>query len=229
MHDPLSHAKKSIYTERQYNVAKCKTPLFSPDATASLGGILTWSKTRGGAYVKILRPATTTHSQAQKSVRATTGFCASFFRLLDEPFKEDWSTLARTENITPANSWVRNSQQQRALNKSPRISPLQPTDPAPAAMSNVSAAVGTNLYTATITPSLSANRFTYLLYRRPGSGNYTTGPEFLVGITPAISPHQVLEFTELHVPSGNHRIKIRCGSIGGVMGAASTGTVIMIP
>jgi len=96
-------------------------------------------------------------------------------------------------------------------------------------MFNVSAIVGKNVYTAAITPSTSTNRFTYLLYRRPGAGNYTTGPQFLVGVLPAISPHEQLLFTEFHVPSGNHRLKIRCGSIGGILGPASVGTVIMIP
>lgn len=91
-------------------MALTKAPLFSLDASGTVGSSVVFSKWKGRNYVR--RHAVPHNPQAdmQVAVRACFQFITQAWAALTSGNKATWDTLAAASNISPFNAYVSNNQ-----------------------------------------------------------------------------------------------------------------------
>lgn len=87
-------------------MAGVKGPLFSLDATGTIGDALVYAKWKGRNYVRRHAIPSNPKSVGQVSVRAMLKFLAQYWANLSAGEQTDWETRAAATNISPFNAFV---------------------------------------------------------------------------------------------------------------------------
>lgn len=87
-------------------MATVKGPLFSLDASGTVGGAVVYAKWKGRNYVRRHAIPANPKSDGQLSVRAMMKFLAQFWTNLATVQQTDWETRAKVTNISPFNAYV---------------------------------------------------------------------------------------------------------------------------
>lgn len=90
-------------------MARVKGPLFSMEASGTIGGAIVFSKWKGRDYVRRHAIPSNPKSGLQTGVRAVFGFIAQQYAGLSEADVSDWQDLAAGDNITPLNAQIRDA------------------------------------------------------------------------------------------------------------------------
>ncbi len=87
-------------------MAGVKGPLFSLDASGTIGDALVYAKWKGRNYVRRHAIPSNPKSVGQVSVRAMIKFLTQYWASLTEGDQADWETRAAATNISPFNAFV---------------------------------------------------------------------------------------------------------------------------
>lgn len=88
-------------------MARTTGPLFSLDASGSVGGALTFSRWKGRSYVRRLVIPSNPKSGAQVGRRAMLSWISKAWAALSTGEKAGWQTLAEEINCAPFNAYVK--------------------------------------------------------------------------------------------------------------------------
>lgn len=88
-------------------MASVKGPLFSLDASGSIGKAVVYSKWKGRNYVRRLVVPANPRSGGQLSSRAMVTFLSQYWASLSTAEQADWDTLAAVTNISPFNAFLK--------------------------------------------------------------------------------------------------------------------------
>lgn len=89
---------------------KTTGPMFSLDASGSIGGILTASKWKGRSYFRTLVKPSNPKTAGQVANRAMLKFLSQSWANLTSPQKANWDQLAANLSISPFNAYVKENQ-----------------------------------------------------------------------------------------------------------------------
>jgi len=107
-------------------LAKIKGPILGLDAKGTIGDAITFTSSKGVAYVRVNRSRKVTRSPIQRAMRALTKFQSKDFSSLSEDNRQSWSSLAKKTNITLLNAQLQDSQNRAKRNLGWRINPTLP-------------------------------------------------------------------------------------------------------
>ncbi len=136
-------------------MASVKGPLFSLDASGSIGGAVVFSKWKGRNYVRRHAIPANPKSAAQTGTRAMMRFLSQEWDGLTAGEKTTWETPAAVENISPFNSFIGYNMTRWGLFK-------YPTQSYPAAEAGGGATIGTPVCTGQIRSILTGATVTIL-------------------------------------------------------------------
>src|SRR3972149_2107985 len=175
-------------------MAVVKGPLFSLDASGTIGGAIVASKWKGRNYMRRHAVPSNPQSVGQLSVRAMMQFLSQYWASLTANQQADWEDRAAVTNISPFNAFV-------AYNMSRWGNFLPPSiaDPATAGdtagtiatgsatagtTANGSATAGSRCITLSIEVTVLAQNWGILVFRNL-TGVFTRSREKLVHVIPA--------------------------------------------
>lgn len=146
-------------------MARVEGPLFSLDASGTIGDAVTYSKWKGIPYARKRVIPANPRSAAQTGIRAMFGFVAAFWDQLTSQSKATWDALATSLNVTPINAYVRENMRRW-------IEGNTPTQDLPAAEASTGLTVTTQTLTGgaghvsiEITPSGTTDIWGLAIYR----------------------------------------------------------------
>ncbi len=122
-------------------MATVKGPLFSIDASGTVGGAIVYSSWKGRSYVRQHAVPANPKSVGQLSVRAMMKFLSQDWTNLSTVQKAVWETRAAVTNISPFNAFLGYNMTRWGLYKTPSIAD-------PAAESNTAGVIDTPVATA---------------------------------------------------------------------------------
>ncbi len=199
-------------------MATVKGPLFSLDASGTVGGAIVFSKWKGRNYVRRHAIPANPHADAQLSVRAMMRFLTQFWTNFSTSEKADWETRASITNISPFNAFVGYNMDRWGRETYP--SQQDPADESDVAgtIANESATAGVRSITISDEVTVLAQNWGILLYRSTTTG-FTPGRNNMYRIMPAITA-AVFTFLDTFVVVGvPYYYRGRAISIEGVAGA----------
>lgn len=80
-------------------------PALGQAASGSLAGALTYSSTKGRAYVKSYKKPAQPQSKKQMAMRAAMTFLSQQWGTFSQPYKDTWNDLATYNNVSPFNAF----------------------------------------------------------------------------------------------------------------------------
>jgi len=87
-------------------MATVKGPLFSIDASGTVGGAIVYSTWKGRSYVRSHAVPANPRTAGQLSVRAMMQFLTQFWASLSAVQQATWETRAAVTNISPFNAYI---------------------------------------------------------------------------------------------------------------------------
>ena len=90
-------------------MVRVKAPLFSLEASGTIGGCIVYSKWKGRDYVRRHAIPSNPQSGLQVGVRSVFGWIAQDYTNLSDADISDWEDLAAGDNITPLNAQIRDA------------------------------------------------------------------------------------------------------------------------
>lgn len=129
-------------------MVRVKGPLFSMDASGSLGKAVVFSKWKGRAYVRAHAIPSNPRSGLQVGIRTVMGFLSQYFSSLTAGELSDWEDLAEDESITAINALCRDGVQRARRNEGWRSDPTSAagSDPGPPTSASATAALKSLTY-----------------------------------------------------------------------------------
>lgn len=200
-------------------MARVSGPLFSLDASGSVGKTVVFSKWRGRSYVRQHVIPTNPRSGLQVGIRAVFAYMSQNYSALSDPQKADWVAEGVRDNITGLDAMQRYNIAQARRN----LGWIQEPSPTPATTPD-----------APTSPTATAQPKTLVLgWTRPvaNMGNYTAAvyASKTMGFTPDISNLVGLvgvattSFTLTGLTTGDTwYFKVRETNVDGDLGALST-------
>jgi len=144
---------------------KVTGPMFSLEASGTIGGAITASKWKGRPYFRIHTIPANPKSGAQKGQRAMMSFLSKNWAGLSAPQKASWEDDAAQLAISPFNSWIRVN-----MNRWTNFLPPSPDGDygavgTPGTVSAFTATPGVRLAQLSITLSAAADNFGVVFFR----------------------------------------------------------------
>ena len=181
-------------------MASVKGPLFSLDASGTIGGAVVFAKWKGRNYVRRHAVPHNPKSVSQVGTRAMMRFLAQIWDGLSAGNKTTWETPAAVDNISPFNAFIGYNMTRWGLFK-------YPSQAYPAAESDTAGTLGTPVCTAQIrsvltgaTVSVLAENWGMAIFRKVASAPGESRAE-CVRIIPAASA-AAFTWTDIDVTVG---------------------------
>lgn len=199
-------------------MARVKGPLFSMEASGTIGGAIVFSKWKGRDYVRRHAIPSNPKSGLQTGVRAVFGFIAQDYANLGDADIADWQELAAGDNITPLNAQIRDAVDKARRNLGWR----ENTTDAPAAAvdaptEGAATAQPSTLVLGWTDPVSNAPDYCYAIYRG-AAGDFTPDISNLIAVVPAAQT----SYTDVGLTAGTtYHYKVRGLSTGGKLGTLS--------
>lgn len=167
-------------------MATTKGPLFSLDASGTVGGSIVFSKWKGRNYVRRHAIPANPKSDAQLSVRAMMRFLSQYWTSLSTSEQADWATRAAITNISPFNAYVAYNMDRWGLETYPSQQDPATETGTPGTLANESATAGVRSITISDEVTVLAQNWGILLYRSITTG-FTPARNNMYRIIPAVS------------------------------------------
>lgn len=199
-------------------MAITKGPLFSLDASGTIGGAVVFSKWKGRNYARRHAVPSNPKSVGQLSVRAMMKFLTQFWVSMSANDQADWETRAAVTNISPFNAYVSYNMLRWGVNNSP--SQLDPaTEVATAGtIANEAATAGSRSILLSDEVTVLADNWGILVFRSLTTGLTGTRNQ-LVQVLPAVSA-AVFTWLDFPLTPGTQQFyKFQAFSDDGVVGA----------
>ncbi len=181
-------------------MASVKGPLFSLDASGTIGGAVVFSKWKGRNYVRRHAIPANPKSATQVGTRAMMRFLSQFWATLSAGEQTTWETPAEVDNISPFNAFIGYNMSRWGLFK-------YPCQSYPAAEANTAGTIATPICTGQIrsiltgaTVSVLADNWGLAIYRKLASAPGESRGE-CVRIIPAASA-AAFTWTDIDVTVG---------------------------
>jgi hypothetical protein len=129
---------------------KVTAPLFSLDASGSIGGAIVASKWKGRNYMRRLVIPSNPKSDGQTTNRAVMRFLSQSWALLTALQQADWNVLAAQGNYSPFNAYARAGMMRWTQWNYPQIHPTNVDSTVPATPTALSAAGGVGVISGTL-------------------------------------------------------------------------------
>lgn len=167
-------------------MATVKGPLFSIDASGTVGGAVVFSKWKGRNYVRRHAVPANPKSGGQLSVRAMMKFLSQYWSSLSTSDKADWEPRASVTSISPFNAHVAYNMSRWGVN-----SPPTQLDPAteiatPGTIANEAATAGSRSIGLADEVTVLGDNWGILVFRSLTTGLTGTRNQ-LVHVIPAVS------------------------------------------
>jgi hypothetical protein len=197
-------------------MAKVEGPLFSLEASGTIGDAITYSRWKGIPYARKRVIPANPKSAAQTGIRAMFAFVAAFWDQVAALDQATWNTLAAALNITPFNAYVRENQKRW-------VDGAFPTQAYPAAEASTGLTVttqtltgGAGFATIEITPSGSTDIWGLAIFR--GTSALTAGDRSnLVKVLPADGANKVT-YIDSNLPAGTYHYRTQVINVDGKIG-----------
>ncbi len=174
-------------------MATVKGPLFSLDASGTIGGSVVFSKWKGRNYVRRHAIPSNPKSGGQLSVRAMMRFLSQYWGTLDTAEKADWETRAAVTNISPFNAYIAYNMDRWGREEYPTQQDPAGEANTPGTLTGEGATAGVRSITIVDTVSVLADNWGIMLYRSIDTG-FTPSRNNMYRIMVAVS---AAEFTFL--------------------------------
>ncbi len=167
-------------------MATTKGPLFSLEASGTIGKAIVFSKWKGRSYVRRHAIPSNPKSVSQLSVRAMMQFLSQYWTLLDAAEKADWETRAAVTNISPFNAYIAYNMDRWGREEYPSQQDPATEANTPGTLTGESATAGVRSITIADTVSVLAENWGIVLYRSVTTG-FTPSRNNMYHIIPAVS------------------------------------------
>lgn len=165
-------------------MVRVKGPLFSMEASGTIGNAIVFSKWKGRDYVRRHAIPSNPKSGLQVGVRSVFGFIAQDFANLSDADVSDWSDLAAGDNITSLNAQIRDAVDRARRNLGWRENT---TDPSGSTVDDPTGGAATaqpkTLVLSWTDPVANQPDYCYAIYRSTTSG-FTPDISNLIAVVP---------------------------------------------
>jgi hypothetical protein len=150
-------------------MAKANGPLFSLEASGTIGKAITYGKNKGRNFVRVRVTPANPQTDAQTGVRANFAGLVLLWKANTIALTSAFKVLADQTQISAFNAFVGFNQKRLSQNKGPANS-TTPTEVAPTSNATALAATVSGKYVSlTWTQSLDANAWESAIYRKLGT------------------------------------------------------------
>lgn len=200
-------------------MARVKGPLFSMEASGTIGGAIVFSKWKGRDYVRRHAIPSNPKSGLQTGVRAVFGFIAQDYANLGDADIADWQELAAGDNITPLNAQIRDAVDKARRNLGWRENTTDaPAGTVDAPTDGAATAQPSTLVLGWSAPGSNQPDYCYAIYRG-ASGDFTPDISNLIAVVPVSQT----AYTDVGLNAGTtYHYKVRGLSTGGKLGTLSS-------
>lgn len=201
-------------------MATVKGPLFSVDASGTIGGVIVASKWKGRNYFRRHAVPSNPRSGGQLGVRAMMKFLSQYWATLTANQQADWETRAAATNISPFNAFCAYNMARWGTYLAPSIADPATGGDAAGTIANEGATAGSRSILLTIEVTVLAQNWAVAVYRSL-TGVFTRSRTNCVQIIPATTA-AVYTWLDFPLTAGVQQFyEFGALSLDGVMGAAS--------
>lgn len=196
-------------------MARVKGPLFSMEASGTIGNTLVFSKWKGRDYVRRHAIPSNPKSGLQVGIRSVFGWIAQDYANLAAGDVTDWTALAAGDNVTPLNAHIRDAVDRARRNLGWRQNTTDSGSTTPNAPTSATATAQPKTLVLDWTdPATNEADYCIAIYRSVSTG-FTPDISNLVGIV-AVG---VETFTDINLPAGTEQFyRARGINTDGVLG-----------
>ena len=192
-------------------------PLFSLDASGTLGKAITFSKWKGRSYVRERVIPSNPKSGGQVGMRAMLKFLSQSWSAVIAGSQATWETRASAKSVAPFNSYVGyNASRWRNFTAPTSHDPEAATD-TPATVGATSLILGERSITASIPITTAADGWGVLIFRAL-AGGFTTGWDNLIAVS-TISGTDTLLYVDTPLTPDTYYYNFREFTLDGQLGA----------
>ena len=205
-------------------MVRVKGPLFSLEASGTIGGTIVFSRWKGRDYVRRHAIPSNPRSGLQVGVRSVFGFIARDWCNLSDESIADWTAAAAADNITPLNAHIRDAVDRARRNLGWRMNTTDPDSTNNGPPENLTVTAQPRTLVLDWTPhGFTPASYCLAIYRALETG-FDTDISNLIGVVSA----DVTTFTDFGLtPATAYHYQIRGISNNGTLSAvavAGTGT-----
>lgn len=199
-------------------MVRVKGPLFSMEASGTIGNSIVFSKWKGRDYVRRHAIPSNPKSGLQVGVRAVFGYIAQDYANLAAGDISDWTTLAAGDNITPLNAQIRDAVDRARRNLGWRENTTDASGSTVDAPTGGSATAQPKTLVLDWTdPVANQPDYCYAIYRSESTG-FTPDISNLIGVVPVAQT----TYTDPNLTAGTEYFyKVRGLSTAGDLGTLS--------
>lgn len=178
-------------------------PNLAAQASGSLAGLLTFSKSKGRSYAKIKSSPKQPDTIYQHAMKVALGALSSDWTSLTPADKQTWAPLAIPRGITLPNAYIARNTARVRMGDGPTMAyPADPQFPGPAGGIPSAKTVG-RMIRITWTFTVTTNLWYYFIYRVPAPADPITWHR-IIGMVNVASPATFNFDDRQPVPGDNH-------------------------
>jgi hypothetical protein len=197
-------------------MVKLAGPMFSMDASGTLGKTLVYSKWKGRPYGRRHVVPANPKSVLQVSVRAMMRFLSQAWEDIGSTPKGTWDALAAAQNISPFNAYIQeNLQRWREFQPPAQTYPAPETGTPPTATLD-SAVGGPSYIDVTMEITVAADAWGVILFRSP-TGTFDTSRSNAIRVLP-FATVDTFVYTDPGLDAGTYYYDARFFTTEGVLG-----------
>jgi len=197
-------------------MARTYGPLFSMDASGTIGNAITFSKWKGRNYVRNRVIPHNPKSAGQTAIRAMFGFLAQAWAAILTADKATWDDEAGYDAISDFNAYQRKNQKRYRDFKAPSQANPAAEVGTPSVTPTPSAAAGERSITVTQTVTTANDGWAIAFFRSP-TGAFNASWDNLVAVKPISGTDDVL-FIDSPLEVGTYYYSTRSITVDGVWG-----------
>lgn len=166
-------------------MAVVKGPLFSLDASGTVGGAVVYSTWKGRSYVRRHAVPANPKSAGQQSVRAMLRFLSQYWESLSTVQQAVWEARAAVTNISPFNAFIAYNMTRWGLYDSPSIADPAAEDDTQGTLANQGATAGSRSIDVQVEVTVLQDNWGIAVHRDLTTG-FTPSRNNVVRVIPAL-------------------------------------------
>lgn len=183
---------------------KVKGPMFSLEASGTIGGVITAAKWKGRPYFRTTATPSNPRTGGQVSTRAMFKFLAQAWAGLPDLDKATWMDLAAATNVTPFNAYQQYDMRRWTQSQAPSSAYPAAENDTVNAVVITSATPGVKQVTLLLTETSGDQpAWGVLIYRSTTTGFTPTNTD-LVGVAPGNNAAGTITFVDTPVAAGTY-------------------------
>jgi hypothetical protein len=205
-------------------MVKLAGPMFSMDASGTIGNAVTFSKSKGRPYARVRVIPSNPKSGPQVGMRSMMRFLSQEWAGMSDPQKASWETRAKATNISEFNAFCSyNMARWRHFTTPSKVDPAAEISTTPAAPTTT-ITPGVRQLQLSIADGAQVPDWGWLIFRSLTTG-FTPAYSNLVQVVPRSATPTVYIDAELTAVPYYYRIKgIMIDGVAGTLEAETTGT-----